>query len=87
MNQPQSSTRNSFQENLYTIEERHALLSESLKPVVRHARQSEPQYQPAYKIFPPLQQELFRTRHPSKNQSQNTPSQTKWKFYNTQSSF
>ena len=65
-NRPQSSTRISFQENPYTFEERHALLSEPLISVVRHAPLSEPQYEPIYSIY---RQDLNRTRHPSQNKN------------------
>ena len=60
---PQSSTRISFQDNPYTFEERHARLTELLKPVFCQALLSEPQYKPVYKIYPPLQQDLNRARH------------------------
>ena len=66
---PQTSTRISFQDNPYTFEERHARLSEPLEPVVRHAPLSEPQYKPTYNIYPPLQQDLNRVRHISQNQN------------------
>ena len=66
---PQSSTRNSFQDNPYTFEERHARLFEPFEPVVRHAPLSEPQYEPTYNIYPPLQQDLNRVRHISQNQN------------------
>ena len=59
-NQPQSSTRISFQENPYTVEERHTLLSEALTPVVRHAPLRDSQYEPTYKNCPSLQQKLNR---------------------------
>ena len=36
-------------------------LSDPLIPVVRHARLSEPQYEPIYNIYPSLQQNLTRT--------------------------
>ena len=49
-NNPQSSTRISFQDNPFTFEERHARLSEPLEPVLRQAPLSEPQYEPVYKI-------------------------------------
>ena len=48
-NNPQSSTRISFQDNPFTFEERHARLSEPLEPVLRQAPLSEPQYEPVYK--------------------------------------
>ena len=59
----------------YTCKERHSLLSEPLEPVVRHAPLSEPQYQHIHHIYPSLQQDLNRTRHPSQNQ--NTPTTNK----------
>ena len=52
---PQSSIRISFQDNQYTLEQRHARLSEPLEPVVCHAPLSEPQYESIYAIYPPLQ--------------------------------
>ena len=52
-----------------TFEERHARLSESQEPVVRHAPLSEPQYEPTYNIYPPLQQDPNRVRHLSQNQN------------------
>ena len=66
---PQSSTRNSFQDYPYTFEERHAPLFEPFEPVVRHAPLSEPQYEPTNNIYPPLQQDLNRVRHISQNQN------------------
>ena len=69
-NQYQSLTSISFQENPYTFEERHALLSEHLIPVVRHAPLSEPQYKPTYSNYPSLQRDLKRIRHPCQNQNQ-----------------
>ena len=45
-NDPQSSTRSTFQENPFTFDERHSLLSELLEPVVRHSPLNEPQYEP-----------------------------------------
>ena len=51
-NNHQSSTRISFQDNPYTIEERLARLSEPLEPVIRRAPLSEPQYEPLYTIYP-----------------------------------
>ena len=66
---PHSSTRIYFQENPYTFEERHARLSEPLEPVVRQAPLSEPQYEPTYKLYPTLQQDLNRVRHISQNQN------------------
>ena len=62
------STRIYFQDNPYTFEERHARLSEPLEPVNRNASLSEPQYEPTYNIYPPLQQDLDRVRHTSQNQ-------------------
>ena len=53
VNNAQSSTRISFQDNLYTFEERHARLSEPLELVIRHAPLSEPHYEPVYNIYPP----------------------------------
>ena len=41
-NNPQTSTRISFQDNPYTFDERHARLSEPLEPVHRQASLSEP---------------------------------------------
>ena len=67
--QPQSSTRISFVENPYTFEERHSSLSETLKPAIRQAPLSEPQYDPTYNIQPSLQQDLNRTRPQSQNQN------------------
>ena len=64
----QSSTRISFQDNPYLFEERHARLSEPLEPVTRQVPLSEPNYEPVYNIYPPLQQDLNRTRHQSQNQ-------------------
>ena len=66
---PQSSTRISFQDNPYTFKERHARLSEQLEPVVHHAPLSEPQYERAYNVYPHLQQDLNRVRHDSPNQN------------------
>ena len=63
INNPQSSTRKFFQDNPYIFEERHARLSEPLEPVIRQASLSEPQYEPVYNIYPPLQQDLNRARH------------------------
>ena len=45
-------------------------MSEPLEPVVRQASLSEPQYEPVYKIYPSLQQDLNRARR--QNQNQNT---------------
>ena len=67
---PQSSTRISFQDNPYTFEERLALSSEPLEPVIRQAPLSLPQYEPVYNKYPPLQQDFNRARH--QNQNQNT---------------
>ena len=64
---PQSSKRISFLENPYKFEERHAFLSESFEPVVRHAPLSQPYYEPIYNKYPSLQQDFNRTR-----QNQNT---------------
>ena len=64
-NNPQPSTRISFQDNPYTFEERHARLSEPLEPVHRQASLSEP----TYNLFPTLQQDLNRVRHISQNQN------------------
>ena len=66
---PYSSTRFSFQENPCTFEERHARLSELLKPVVRQATLSDPQYEPTYNMYPHLQQDFNRVRHISQNQN------------------
>ena len=69
-NNPQSSTRRiSFQKNSYTIEERHARVSEPLEPAICQTTLSEPQYEPVYNIYPPLQQDLNRARHQSQNQN------------------
>ena len=65
----ESSTRIFFQDNPYTFEERHARLSQSLEPVVRHAPSSEPHYEPTYNIYPPLLQDLNIVRHISQNQN------------------
>ena len=62
---PQSSSRISFQDNPYTFEEQHARLSEPLEPVNRQAPLSEP----TYNLYPTLQQDLNQVRHISKNQS------------------
>ena len=62
---PQTSTRISFQDNPYTFEERHARLSEPLEPVHRQALLSEP----TYKLYPTLQQDLNRIRHISQYQN------------------
>ena len=66
---PQSTTRISFQENPYNFEERHARLSEPLEPVIRQAPLSEPQYEPTYNIYPHLQIDFNRVRHISQNQN------------------
>ena len=66
-NNPQRSTRFSFQDNPYTFEGRHARLSEPLEPVHRQASSSEP----TYNLYPTLQEEFNRVRHISQNQ--NTP--------------
>ena len=62
---PQTSTRISFQDNPYTFEGRHARLSEPLEPVQRQAPLSEP----TYNLYPPLPQDLNRIRHISQNQN------------------
>ena len=62
---PQTSTRISFQDNPYTFEERHARLSEPLVPVQRQAPLSEP----TYNLYPTLPQELSRIRNISQNQN------------------
>ena len=62
---PQLSTRISFQDNPYTFEERHARLSEPLEPVQRQAPLSEP----TCNLYPTLPQELSRIRNPSQNQN------------------
>ena len=62
---PQTSTRISFQDNPYTFEERHARLSEPLEPVQRQAPLSEP----TYNMYPTLPQELSRIRNISQNQN------------------
>ena len=62
---PQTSTRISFQDNPYTFEERHARLSEPLEPVRRQAPLSEP----TYNLYPTLPQELSRMRNLSQNQN------------------
>ena len=49
---PQSSTRISFQDNPYTVEERHARLSEPIEPVTRQAPLSKSQYEPVYNTYP-----------------------------------
>ena len=69
-NNRQSSTRIYFQDNPYTFEARHARLSEPLEAVVRRAPLSEPQNEPVFNIYPPLQQDLNRARY--RNQNQNT---------------
>ena len=66
---PQSSTRISFQENPCTFEERHARLSEPLEPVVHQAPLGEPQYESTHRIYLHLQQDLNRVRHISQNQN------------------
>ena len=68
-NNPQSSSRISYQDNPYTFEERHARLSEPLAPVIRQASLSESQYEPVYNIYPPLQQDLKRARHQCQNEN------------------
>ena len=62
---PQTSTRISFQDNLYNFEERHARLSEPLEPVQRQAPLSEPKYN----LYPTLPQEFSRIRNISQNQN------------------
>ena len=62
---PQTSTRISFQDNPYTFEERHARLSEPLEPVQRQAPLSEP----TYNLYPTLPQELSKIRNISQNQN------------------
>ena len=62
---PQTSTRISFQDNPYTFEERHARLTEPLEPVQRQAPLSEP----TYNLYPTLLQELSRIRNISQNQN------------------
>ena len=58
-----------FHFNKTHIHLRNSLLSEPSEPVVCHAPLSEPQYEPIYNIYPSLQHELNRTRHPIQNQS------------------
>ena len=62
---PQTSTRISFQDNPYSFEERHALLSKPLEPFQRQASLSEP----TYNLYPTLPQDLNRIRHISQNQN------------------
>ena len=62
---PQTSTRISFRDSLYTFEKRHARLSEPLEPVQRQAPLSEP----TYNLYPTLPQELSRIRNISQNQN------------------
>ena len=62
---PQTTTRISFQDNPHTFEERHARLSEPLEPVQRQAPLSEP----TYNFYPTLPQELSRIRNISQNQN------------------
>ena len=62
---PQTSTRISFQDNPYTFEERHARLSEPLEPVQRQSPLSEP----TYNLYPTLPQELSRIRNIRQNQN------------------
>ena len=66
MNQPQPSTRISFQENPYTYEERRASLSEPLIPAICHAPVSEPQNESTCNIYHYLLHDLNRNRNPSK---------------------
>ena len=68
-NYSHTSTRISFQDNPYTFEERRARVSEPLEPVIRQAPLGEPQHEPVYNIYPPLQQNHNRARHPSQNQN------------------
>ena len=44
-------------------------MSEPLEPVTRQALLSEPDYEPVYNIYPPLQQDLNRAKHQSQNQN------------------
>ena len=44
-------------------------MSEPLEPVTRQAPLSGPQYEPIYKIYPPLQQDLNRARQQSQKQN------------------
>ena len=67
--QPQSSTRISSQEKPYFYEERQASLSERLIPAIRQASLSESQKEPKYNIYPLLQQDLNRTKQPSRSQN------------------
>ena len=62
---PQTSTRISFQDNPYTFEERHARLPEPLEPVQRQASLSEPKHN----LYPTLPQEISRIRKISQNQN------------------
>ena len=62
---PQTSTRISFQDNSYTFEERHIRLSEPLEPVQRQAPLSET----TYNLYPTLPQDSNRIRHISQNQN------------------
>ena len=77
INQSQSFTRISFQKNPYTFEERLASLSETLISAIRHATLSGLKYEPTYKIYPSLKQDLSRTGHPSQNQNQTSTIQRK----------
>ena len=61
----QTSTRISSQDNSYAFEERLARLSEPLEPVNRQVSLSEP----AYNLYPSLQQDLCRVRRISQNQN------------------
>ena len=62
---PQTSTRISFQDNPYTFEERHARLSQPLETVQRQAPLSEP----TYNLYPTLAQEISRIRNISQHQN------------------
>ena len=65
--QPQSTTRFSFVENIYTFEERHPSLSEPLIPAIRQAHLNHNTNQRITSIS--LKKEVSRTRHPSQNQN------------------
>ena len=58
--------RTPFQEKPTHLKKNTVFLSETLIRIVRHAPLSEP----TYKIYPSLQQDLGRTKHPSQNQNQ-----------------
>ena len=66
------SNRISFVEKLYSSEERHASLSETLTLAHRYVHLSEPFYEQTYNIYPSKQQNLNRTRHSSQNQNPTT---------------